>query len=158
MTAAVDKGVAADLLYASWCSARDVCVMHPFCSPNILSMSSGLKASNLNKNITVSLILLKMTTGRAPYHTPAEVRSVLIHDPEAALHKLELELGVSPIAQLWVHGVAAASWVIRKDIHWKNDGGRRGKENGGWASCGNVTYGANCTNNCATCLPAARHL
>lgn len=37
----------ANLLYASWCSARDVCVMQPFCSPKILSMSSGLSASYL---------------------------------------------------------------------------------------------------------------
>ena len=113
MTAAVvSKSTAANLLYASWCSASDVCVMQPFCSPNILSMSNGLKASYLTENIDVSQFSFENDDG-LPYYTPAEVGRVLVHNLEAALHKFALELRVSPIAQLGVDGVAAKQSVMR---------------------------------------------
>ena len=56
---------------------------------------------------TLLHFLLNTITGHLPYHAPAEVRSVLVYYPEAALHELVLELGVGPVAQLRVHRVAA---------------------------------------------------
>jgi hypothetical protein len=84
-----------------------VCVMHPFCSPKILSISSGLSASYLHQINYCICCLISSPCARIPYDAFAEIRSVLVHDSEAALHKLVLEPGIGPIAQFGIYSVAA---------------------------------------------------
>ena len=84
-----------------------MCVMHPFCSPKILSMSSGLSASYLRQINYCICCLTYSPRARIPYDAFAEIRSVLVHDSEAALHELVLEPGIGPIAQLGIHSIAA---------------------------------------------------